>query len=197
MLANSLADVVAEKASKRLLPDLNQEPKAKRSEQTGTSVAKIMALVQADIWTKREEAGKTYKCGSGYDSVFDRHAGGRAWQSWACSGKTQEWHEVSKLKMTALAGKGKHCATPGRVQEKSSNVSVPPKDSTPSHVHLHATLLVPVPRRNLLLLCWKRSLTLSLPFWRPVPRDHLFVWRRLLLSLGEKVPVRRNDLSVG
>ena len=32
MLANSLADVVAEEAAKRLLPDLNLERKAKKAE---------------------------------------------------------------------------------------------------------------------------------------------------------------------
>ena len=57
MLANSLADVVAEKAATRLLPDMNLEQKAKWAERTGVSEAKRLALVQADIWTKRDEAG--------------------------------------------------------------------------------------------------------------------------------------------
>ena len=35
MLANSLADVVAEEAAKRLLPDLNLERKAKKAERIG------------------------------------------------------------------------------------------------------------------------------------------------------------------
>ena len=47
MLANSLADVVAEEAAKRLLPDMTFEHKAQRSERTGVS---RLALVQADIW---------------------------------------------------------------------------------------------------------------------------------------------------
>ena len=55
MLANSLADVVAEEAAKRLLPDLNLEQKAKRAERVGVSVAKRLALVQADTWAKHEE----------------------------------------------------------------------------------------------------------------------------------------------
>ena len=45
MLANSLADVVAEEAATRLLTDLNLK-KAER-----------LALVQADIWAKRGAAG--------------------------------------------------------------------------------------------------------------------------------------------
>ena len=57
MLANSLADVVAEEAAKRLLPDLNLERKAKWAERVGFGVAKRLALVQADIWAKRSEAG--------------------------------------------------------------------------------------------------------------------------------------------
>ena len=50
MLANSLADVVAEEAAKRLLPDLNLERKAKKAERVGIGVAKRLALVQADIY---------------------------------------------------------------------------------------------------------------------------------------------------
>ena len=45
MLANSLADVVAEEAAKRLLPDLNLERKAKWPERVGYGVAKRLALV--------------------------------------------------------------------------------------------------------------------------------------------------------
>ena len=55
--ANSLADVVAEEAAKRLLPDLNLERKAKKAERIGIGVAKRLALVQADIWAKRGAAG--------------------------------------------------------------------------------------------------------------------------------------------
>ena len=40
MLANSLSDVVAEVAAKRLLPDLNLERKAKKAERIGIGVAK-------------------------------------------------------------------------------------------------------------------------------------------------------------
>ena len=61
MLANSLADVVAEEAAKRLLPDLNLECKAKWAERVGVGVAKRLALVQADIWAKRSEAGDIYE----------------------------------------------------------------------------------------------------------------------------------------
>ena len=61
MLANSLADVVAEEAAKRLLPDLNLERKAKRAERVGVGVAKRLALVEADIWAKRSEAGDIYE----------------------------------------------------------------------------------------------------------------------------------------
>ena len=57
MLANSLADVVAEEAAERLLPDLNLERKAKKAERVGIGVAKSLALVQADIWAKRGAAG--------------------------------------------------------------------------------------------------------------------------------------------
>ena len=56
MLANALADVVAEEAAKRLLPDLNLERKAKVAERIG--VATRLALVQANIWAKRSEAGE-------------------------------------------------------------------------------------------------------------------------------------------
>ena len=61
MLANSLADVVAEEAAERLLPDLNLERKAKKAERIGIGVAKRLALVQADIWAKRGAAGDIYE----------------------------------------------------------------------------------------------------------------------------------------
>ena len=61
MLANSLADVVAEESAKRLSPDMNLEQKAKWAEHTEVSVAKRLDLVQADIWTKRDEAGDIYE----------------------------------------------------------------------------------------------------------------------------------------
>ena len=51
MLANSLADIVAEEAAKRLLLDMNLERAAKKSERIGVSVAKRLALV-----LKEEEA---------------------------------------------------------------------------------------------------------------------------------------------
>ena len=54
MLANSLADVVVEEAAKRLLSDMNSEQKAKMTECMGVSAAKMLALVQAHIWVKRE-----------------------------------------------------------------------------------------------------------------------------------------------
>ena len=61
LLANSLTDVVAEEATKRLLPDLNLERKAKKAERIVVGVAKRLALVQADIWAKRNEAGDIYE----------------------------------------------------------------------------------------------------------------------------------------
>ena len=61
MLVNSVADVVAEEAAKRLLPDKNLEEKANRAERTGVSVAKRLAPVQADIRVKREEAGDNHE----------------------------------------------------------------------------------------------------------------------------------------
>ena len=60
-LASSLADVVAEEAAKRMLPDLNLERKAKKAERVGIGVAKRLALVQADIWAKRGAAGDIYE----------------------------------------------------------------------------------------------------------------------------------------
>ena len=57
MLANSLADVVAEEAAKRLLRDLNLEREAKKAGRVGIGVAERLALVQADIWAKRGAAG--------------------------------------------------------------------------------------------------------------------------------------------
>ena len=61
MPAHSLADVVVEKAAKRLLPDLNLERKAKKAERIGIGVAKRLALVQTDIWAKRGAAGDIYE----------------------------------------------------------------------------------------------------------------------------------------
>ena len=61
MLANSFADVVAEEAAERLLPDLNLERKAKKAELFGIGVARRLALVQADIWAKRCAAGDIYE----------------------------------------------------------------------------------------------------------------------------------------
>ena len=63
MLANSVADVVAEEAAKRLLPDMNLECKAQHAERIGVSVAKRLALVQAEICAKRGEAGDIYELG--------------------------------------------------------------------------------------------------------------------------------------
>ena len=63
MLADSWADVVAEEAAERLLPDLNLERKAKKAERIGIGVAKRLALVQADIWAKRGAAGDIYELG--------------------------------------------------------------------------------------------------------------------------------------
>ena len=60
MLANSLADVVAEEAAKRLLPDMSLEREAQNAERIGVGVAKRLALVQADIWLKRGETGDIY-----------------------------------------------------------------------------------------------------------------------------------------
>ena len=61
MLANSLADMVAEEATKRLLPDLNLERKANWAARVGIGLAKRLALVQADIWAKRSEVGDIYE----------------------------------------------------------------------------------------------------------------------------------------
>ena len=55
MLAN-LADVVAEEAAKRLLPDTNLERKAKPS-----GAHRGLAPMQADFWAKRGEAGDIYE----------------------------------------------------------------------------------------------------------------------------------------
>ena len=61
MRANSLADVVAEEAAKRLLPDLNVDRKAIKAERIGIGVPKRLALVQADIWAKRGAAADIYE----------------------------------------------------------------------------------------------------------------------------------------
>ena len=61
MLANSLADVVAEEAAKRLLPHLNLERKANKAEPIGIGVPNRLALVQADVWEKRGAAGDIYE----------------------------------------------------------------------------------------------------------------------------------------
>ena len=52
---------MAEEAAKRLLPGLNLERKDKWAERVGVGVAKRLALVQADIWAKRSEAGDIYE----------------------------------------------------------------------------------------------------------------------------------------
>ena len=61
MLANSLADVVAEEAAKRFLPDVNLERRAKEAERIGVCASKRLALVQVDIWAERGEAGAIYE----------------------------------------------------------------------------------------------------------------------------------------
>ena len=61
MLANSLAQAVAEEAAKRLLPDMNMEQKAKKEERIGVSVANRLAPVQAEIWAKHGEVGDIYE----------------------------------------------------------------------------------------------------------------------------------------
>ena len=80
MLANSLADVVAEEAAMRFLHHLNLEPK--RAERVG-SVWQRGWLWYPDIWAKHEEAGGIYELDAyvwakgGFHSVFSRKAGGR------------------------------------------------------------------------------------------------------------------------
>ena len=61
MLADSLANVVAEEAAKCLLLDVNLEHRPRRAERTIFFVTKRLALVQADIWAKREVAGDIYE----------------------------------------------------------------------------------------------------------------------------------------
>ena len=87
LLANSLADVVAEEAAKRLLPDLNLERKAKKAERIGVGVAKRLALVQADMWAKRNEAGDINELDPLLEeeatctrTVFSKHVGDLAHQ---------------------------------------------------------------------------------------------------------------------
>ena len=83
MLANSLADVVAEEAAKRLLPDLNLERKAKWAERVGVGVAKRLALVQADNLGQEKRSWRylrTRPSGSGRSTMHAdcfQHAGGR------------------------------------------------------------------------------------------------------------------------
>ena len=57
----TLWQIVAEEAAKRLLPDLNLEREAKKAERVGIGVAKRLARVQADIWAKRGAAGDIYE----------------------------------------------------------------------------------------------------------------------------------------
>ena len=52
---------MAEEAATRLLRDINLEQKSKWAERTGVSVEKRLDLLQADIWTKRDEAGHILK----------------------------------------------------------------------------------------------------------------------------------------
>ena len=55
MFANSLADVAAEEAAKRLSPDMSVKRKAKTTLCIGVGVARRWALVQADTWAERGE----------------------------------------------------------------------------------------------------------------------------------------------
>ena len=52
---------MAEEAAKRLLHDLTLERKAKKAERIGVGVAKRLALVQADTWANRSEAGDIHE----------------------------------------------------------------------------------------------------------------------------------------
>ena len=88
---------------------------------------------------------------------------------------------------------GKHRASHCRVREKCRQKTV-----HPLHFHLCLTLSLRAPRRNLLPLCWKRSLALPLLFLEePLSRSHLLVWRPFPLFSGLLAPVPRSWLSVG
>ena len=84
MLANSLADVVAEEAAKRLLPDLNLERKAKWAERVG------LGWRNDWLWCKRTFGPREVKLGISTNSTLwwwkKQHARGlfsaRWWTSW-------------------------------------------------------------------------------------------------------------------
>ena len=103
MLANSLADVVAEEAAKRLQPDLNLERKAKWAERVGIGVAKRLALVQADIWAKRSEAGDIYELDPLL--VEEKYARGPLSARWLTSWPTKAiyWYVTTKVCDAKLA----------------------------------------------------------------------------------------------
>ena len=96
MLAKSLEDVVAEEAAKRLLPDLNLERKAKWAERVGVGVAKRLALVQADIWAKRNEAGDICELDPWWKK---QHARGLFSARWLMSWPTKAiyWYVTTKV----------------------------------------------------------------------------------------------------
>ena len=58
MLANSLADVVAEEAAKRLLPDLNLERKAKKARGAAGDIYELQPLVVAEETSTRPAVEK-------------------------------------------------------------------------------------------------------------------------------------------
>ena len=164
MPANYLADVVAEEASKRLLPFLHQEKKAERCEQTRTLVAKRLAMAQADIWTKREEADEIYELvplkelevATTHSSIvrlvgeigkarkiLERHKSGMRCRNSDIHRAHRKFHLWRK--------------TPRKPGEVS------PKDSTLLHFHLYTTLSLPAPHQKLAAVLFEEELDATSP----------------------------------
>ena len=61
MLANSVADVVAEEATTCFLLERNLECQCKACQKMVVHVAKRLTLLQGDIWATREYGGEIYE----------------------------------------------------------------------------------------------------------------------------------------
>ncbi len=61
LVGNTLADEVAEATALRIQPDMNAHSKASWCEQIGFSVAKRLAIIQADVWGCDANAGDIYE----------------------------------------------------------------------------------------------------------------------------------------
>ena len=92
--------MVVDEVATRRLPELNLEWQAKACEKLGTGIVKRLALVQADIWATRDQAGEI--CEFPHQHVAEdkvqTHLTSLLDEIGACAGEAQGWSDVPWLR---------------------------------------------------------------------------------------------------